>query len=118
MAKRTLVILLFVILSVTCAAPPLAASPETSDWGGVRFNMEAVLEDVDHMAVTIIAVIRTLAAILSVILVIFIGLNIWKSADSYVLHQVKNQLFLLFIGLTLIFTTEPLVRFLLSLFNW
>jgi len=51
-------------------------------------------------------------------LVIFIGLNIWKSADSYVLHQVKNQLFLLFIGLTLIFTTEPLVRFLLSLFNW
>lgn len=82
-----------------------------------RFRIDGLLDTVDSAAVVIIGTVRVIAGIVTVLLVASVGLTLWACRDGQTLEIVKTRIFLIFIGLFVIFLTEPIVRFVLYVFN-
>jgi len=78
------------------------------------FNPTEILSNIDDVAATIISVFRIVVLIILAPLVISIGITLLTAKDSYALEQVKGRLLFLFVGLLLVFTTEPIVKFIYS----
>lgn len=83
-----------------------------------RFNMETLMRDIDRTASIIVAVIRTIVAVLTVPAMISVGITLWQGKNSYALELVKTRLFFIFLGLLILFLTEPLVRFVLYVIGY
>lgn len=78
-----------------------------------RFNINKLLKDVDSAATVIIGTIRTVVAILTVVLIASVGFTLWNCKDGQTLELVKTRIYFIFAGLFIIFLTEPIVRFVL-----
>ncbi len=82
-----------------------------------RFNMMNVMSDVNTMTTQVVDILRTVVAIITVLLIISVGMTLWHSHNGAALEAVKTRLMLIFCGLALIFMAEPFVKFLLGLFK-
>lgn len=105
-------LLLLLLIMLICF--PVIAEAET-DLKTDMFDTTIILEDIDNMAGTLITTIRVAILIILAPLVISIGMILFTAKDSYALEQVKGRLIFIFVGIMLVFTTEPIVRFIYSI---
>ena len=80
-----------------------------------RFNISSLLESVDSTATVVVATIRTVAAVLTVVLLASVRLTLWRAQDGQILEMVKTRIYFIFAGLFVIFLTEPIVKFILGI---
>lgn len=110
MLSRILIIMFLLLMS-----SPVYAGTEGVDLKiGDMFDPSNILSDIDRVATTLVATIRVLAAIGTTLLVVWVGFTLMTARDSHALEQVKSRLLFICVGLFLVFTTEPISRFILS----
>lgn len=105
--KITSLICLFVIL--------LSSVAFADDSIEERFHIQGLLDEVDTAASVIVATIRTIVTVLTVALMASVGFTLWRCRDGQTLELVKTRLYFIFMGLFVIFLTEPIVKFVLSI---
>ncbi len=109
------VILLLLVIMICFPVIAEAESDFGTDLKVDMFDTAVILENIDDMSNILITTIRVGVLIILTPLVISIGITLFTAKDSYALEQVKGRSIFLLIGLLLIFTTEPIVRFIYSL---
>lgn len=80
-----------------------------------RFHIKGLLDDIDSAATIIVATVRTIASVLTAVLVVSVGFTLWRCRDGQTLELVKTRIYFIFLGLFIIFLTEPIVKFVLRL---
>jgi len=106
-------ILALLLILFFCSTAYAASEQELEQ----RFKIEGLLTSVESAATVIIGAIRVIAAIVTVVLIASVGLTLWSCKDGATLEIVKIRIYFIFIGLFVIFLTEPIVRFVLYIFD-
>jgi len=93
--------------------------PQTAASGiETRFGFDQLIREMDYVGSIIIATIRTLATIITVLLILSVGYTLWQAKDGVALEIVKVRIFFIFIGLLIIFIAEPIANFIFYLMRW
>ena len=100
-------VLLVCVFTLLFSSVALADTSEIEE----RFNISSLLESVDSAATVVITTIRTVTAVLTVVLLASVGFTLWRAQDGQTLEMVKTRIYFIFAGLFVIFLTEPIVNF-------
>lgn len=105
---RVLMLILLVCVLFALMTSSVSASSLEDRFSFSEFHRQ--LEEGAHL---IIVTVRAGVAVLTVLIALSVGVTLWLSRDAQALEIVKVRIFLIFIGLMIVFLTEPIVRFVL-----
>lgn len=90
-------------------------------FGGVfeeRFQLRTLVQELEAGTSYLITAVRSVVALVTVIIAISLGLTLWAGQSSQALESVKVRFALLFLGILVVFMTEDIIKFIFYILGW